>query len=503
MSDVRLRYPIVVNYLSIIVKVLLLAIASMIIARKLNTFEYSVWGILLSLSMLYITPIALWRFWSIRYIRRGVEEAYTTALALTIGWIVVIIFLHFGVSKFYGILLGGEAEQLLMLGIVYVAVFILYSFELSVISVVFPEYVGYSNILYSVLRFILIVLLVYVVRLGFLGVLLASVFNVIVVTAFIWIKLSKKIAFRKPRFDLVKKWLKMFPIPILSVLGQNIRSLDRLVVPMFSNSELPVAYLTINYAITQPLKMNQSVLSSLYARLLKDYDRSRARRDVEETIKLVSLPLIFISATLIVLGKPILSLMNPKYVDAFPVLIVMVLTVLMNSYFQVYFNSIKAIDTIDLQENVRYGDLFKSNLFQAIFANFARSFLGIIIAMTLLLSYKGDMVFYALAFPLGYAIVLPILLSWIYLKSKKLIGAGFPYKEVVKMVLASIPAILYYYYSGAHTIMVYSFFSDAPILIVHVIVGVILYGVTLLVLSDWTRSLLKASLNVLRKSFNK
>lgn len=503
MSDVRLRYPIAVNYLSVVVKLLLLAVASIIIARKLSTFEYSVWGILLSLSTLYVTPVALWRFWSVRYVRRGVKEAYSTALALTLGWIAVIALLHLAVSEFYGSLLGGEAGQLLMLGTAYVAVFVLYNFELSVISVVFPEYVGYSNILYGVSRFILIALLVYVARLGFLGVLLASVLTVVLVTVPIWVKLSERVGIRRPRLDLAKRWLKMFPIPTIGVLNQNIRSLDRLVVPILSGSELPVAYLTINYAITQPLKMDQGVLSSLYARLLKDRNASRAKRDVEETAKLVSIPLVFVSATLIVLGRPILSLMNPRYVDSFPVLVAMVLALALNSYLQVYFNSIKAIDTIDLKEEVGYRDLFRSDLFKVILANFARNLSGIVIATALLLLYRGGMVFYALAFPLGYVLVLPLLLSWVYLKSKKLIGASFPIREVAKMALAVIPATLYYYLSGAYSIMVYSFFSDAPVLVMHATVGAALYGATLLAVSDWARSLLKASLNILRRSLKK
>ena len=489
MKRVRLRFPIIVNYLSLIGRIAFIALTSIIIARKLSVFEYSIWGIVLSLAMLYKAPMSLWVFWCKRYVRRGSEESYATGLVITLVWLLAVAAVHVLVSTYFGFILGEGAFYYMLMGLVYIVLLLLYQYQLSIISVILPEYIGYSNILYSFVRFGLIFSLVYLFKMAYIGVLLASALNVLVIAFFLFLKIRDTVVLKKPDFSLAKRWFKMFPAPLFNTLSQNLASIDRAAVTAFSSNEVPAAYLTISYSLTLPVKIDLGVISSLYARLLG----GKSSRDVVETIKVISIPLWFSLATLIVLGKPLLSLMNPRYVDAYPVLLVVSIVGVLGSYLRVYFNSINAVDRIDVKEGASTMDLLKSDLFKAIFVNFLKNLSAIILGIVFLITARDSPESYALAFPLGFLVATPPSLAWMAYKAKKIFRQVFPAEEVLKMVVSASLAGIYYHLVGAENIVVKSFFQDSIPLLFHLAVGGAIYILSMLAMSSWFRSLARAS----------
>ena len=495
MSDIRLRYSMIINYASILVRVVLLAISSIIIARKLDPMYYAIWGIVLSLANIYKAPTTLWKFWSIRFYRRGIKDSYESGLILTVIWMLACAFIHLIVSSAYSTVFHIDAFPLIYAGLAYIGLYTLFQYEFSTISIVYPEYIGYSNLLYSILRLLLVTLFVVLLDWEYYGVLIASTLNILIITMFVTKKLHQHHGRLRKGVNkkIVKKWLKMFPIPLISTANQYLNNLDRIAVSAVTLNELPVAYLTAAYSVTLPLKIDQNVLSGLYARLL----RRKNRYDVEESLRIISFPLIFVLTTLAILGKPILSVMRPEYTTAYPVLLAMIFVILTNSYFQVFFNAIKAIDQVDLQEDISLATLAHSKLFQSMLVNVLKNIGSIVLALVFLFPVADNPVLSALVFPLGFLLTSPAALIWAYRETKKMLNIEIPLREISELAVSALPAILYFQLSGASQIVVNSFFRDAPILLLHITIGAAIYAAAAVTISSWTRKTIKAAFKAL------
>ena len=490
MSDVRLRYTTLVNYTAAILKVIMLTLSAVIVTRKLKPEEYALWGLVLSLSGVFISPSQLWRGWSARYARRGYSQAYSTGLFLTLIWLAIALLIYSILSGVYGHMLGGLSAYYLLLASPYIAIYILYTFYLSLSNATAPVYSGYSDLTMGFVKLLLTYALVLVLRMRLEGVILASTLALIAGILIIVIGLKKNgIKIKGINFRLAKAWFRGFPNPLLRTINTYMINADRSLLPLIVQSEIPLAYLTAAYTAKLPLQGGFKITAGLYSRFL----RRKRGLDVEETLRLILLPSTFILFTILAIPATLMSVLRPEYVEAYPVFMLAAAFAYINLLHNIFLTTIQAADTVDARIDFSLKDLFLSDLFKSTAVNTFRNVAALIFSLLLLATFPHmDYVFIAAVFPLSWLITTIASIVWMYLKAGKVIKFKFPLKDYISFLIAGAVTYIYYIACDVHEIIVASFWQDIPQLILHTVIAAAVYLAVTLLLSKWTRNLLFA-----------
>ncbi|MEB3780744.1 MAG: hypothetical protein GSR85_11050 [Desulfurococcales archaeon] len=492
---IRLRYSTLVNASVAAYRIGVAILFMIILARKLTISEFGVWGVIFASAQTLTVPVNLWSWWAQRYYARGHVYSLATGLALTgVYWLISVI-IYVGLSYIEASILNVSLYYF-MIAVPLLPLLTARAYLRSLLSVVKPEAIGYSNFIYETIRLILVYILLVEMRWGLIGAIFTlevSTLVTVIYMVFALVRIDKASRLRVDR-GLLGEWLKGFYIPLLNVVASSMRSGVRPFISWYYRDEAPVSYLNTGLASSNPITgVTQSLVPALYARLLRG---TRDSRDVEESLRLYMLFTGFMLVTLVLLSRPIASLYSLRYVDAYPIIAIMALYASLISLANIFIQVVQGVDRIDVYGIRSPSILLKSLLFKGSLvrvASIALSYLGII-----LLSYTlGD------ANPLESAINVSIslLLGAIVFLVLSLSLAGhtvkymFPFKTLMQVAVASIITGLYYRILGVHEYIVYKFWEDAPILIAYIILGGVVYVSSLYPLSGWFRGLLKAIIN--------
>ena len=504
MSDIRLRYTTILNYISSIAKLVAFTLVALIIARKLRPEEYGFWGLIMSISGILSSPIRLWRFWAGRYIRRGYPKAFGTGIFLTSIWVGLAIVIYIQViSGVYSFMLGEMGIHYLLLATPYIVASLFYQFFISVSVAAAPEYYGYSDLVLGIVRLISVYYLVLLLGMRLEGVILASALAFLTAILTMYTGFRKKgISTKGINLELIKTWFKGFPVPLLQTLSGYSINADRSLLPLFIRSELPLAYLTAAYTAKLPIQAGRSATAGLYSKTLKE----RRGVDIEETIRLIELPSTFLLFTMLLLSKPIMSLLRPEYIKAYIVFSIMSLYVYINALYIIFLTAIQATDTIDVDTKFTLGMLLGSSLFKSSLINSLRNIIALALSIIFLLVMKtDDYILAAAIFPASWLLTTTLGCIWMSRKAHNMVRFRFPLKDYIAFVTAGVIVSIYYMFSGSTEIMVLSFWRDVLGLIFHIAVAATIYLLIILLLSKWARSIsvtiIKRTLRFLEHSF--
>lgn len=504
LREVRLRYSIVVNYASSLYRVLIGAGFLILLARKLPLQEFGLWGLIFIVSNILAWPVRLWVYWAQRHIvyelkdnKTLYKDTFPTALALTSIYAIISTIGFLLLGYVYEILLGYGFNYFLVAVPIMIA--LEYTTLLEDLSITLqPEHVGLSNFLLDTVRIILAYVSIIYFHMGLYGVLLSVFIARIVKIAYLTIRVLLPVNTRlnplNINWELAKLWFKAYRIPLLMILSQNLDSADRSIAPVVAGSVEPVAYLNIAYITRGPFAGGLYVfMGGLYAKLL----RSPKGEYIEEVLRLLLLPAILLLVLITSLSKPIISLLNPEYIEAHTLLLPASIAFTLYNVELVLLGAIMGSEQFDkkITSIDSTGSFTNTTTYRALLLRFTRSLLVIASAGVIASMFKEALdqatVFVATRF-IGFLV--PLVLLYYY--SRKLLEYRFPLKELTVFTIAGVLSYLLVMMLGGGEAVYPRFVDQLLILVKFSVIATIAYMSVCLLLSGWFRGLVKRILRI-------
>lgn len=488
MSDyVRLRYPMIVNYISMLYQILASMGFVVIVARKLDVIHFSLWGIVNSAALLVPIPLALSTWWARRDLARGNSAAANTAIGITLLYMVPASILYFAIAASSALAIGASVLEAAM-GLPIALATTLSSTLGALIGVIKPEYIGYQRLVIDTARVALGYALVAHLRLGYPGAIAAAAISLALGLVVLGIPLARR-GYLKPRLDrgLAMEWFRGYRYPLLGVLRAQMLQGTRVFASWATGNALLIAYLNISQAFQRiVMRASQAVSSPLSARAL----RAPRASDLVESIKMYFLFTTPVTIVLVVLSKPIVSLYNPAYLEAWPLMIVVAIYSIVLSLNTIYMTFV--VSQWREREDP-WGEPYK-----LIKLNVSSTLLGLVSGLALASNFREEPLEAAIslitALCIGMALQTVKAASYV----RRVQPYKAPYRVILEEATAGLASASYLLAVGADEIIVRRFWVDAPVLGLHVLVAGLIYLGVLLLISPWARSLARAALEFSR-----
>ncbi len=495
-SRIRLRYSSIVNYTSMIYRLVVAIGFIVIVARKLSLEEFALWGIILSVSNMIAVLTLFWRYWSQRFFARGKYEAAGTGFLLTLIYWIPAVFLYLIIALVEKHVLGWGFYYMIF-GIPFMLLKILNSYLNDLANVSKPELRGYGGFIYETLRVLLAFLFVASFKMGLIGALLSVEIAMGVWVLFVGITLFKNNVLNLMfSTELAVEWLRNFYVPLITMVNGFLRNGVRAIVSWITASEAVIAYLNIGLSSEGPLlQSSQAATPALYARLL----RKESEVDIVVSLRIFFLFSGFMLTTFIALSKTIASMFNPVYVNGHLIIPAISIYAFLLGLAVLYETVLRGIEKIDVDRIPSRKELLHSDLFRVPLARFLSTMFSYMMIFFFLLLFDSEPIKQAYGVSIALILGTIPLTTYFIIRAKRKIPHPFPSTEALAVVIGGIISVLYYIITGTSYVIINRFWEQAPMIGLHIIVAGIIYGATVYTLSTWTRNLVKDGIHTFFK----
>ncbi len=486
-----LRYPAVVNYLALTLRLASSVAFSVIVARRLPVSEYGVWGVILSVSLALTNPVTLISTWPPRMESWGHRGAGYTGLLVSAAYSAITAAVFVVAMR----LVVGPGAPWPLAAVALPVLQVVYTYLRRLAAAARPEAVGYSMALYEAARLPLVYLLVARMRLGILGAVASLAAAHLAAAAYLAVEAARA-GFLEPRLvpGLVSRWARLSHIPLLDSLTGLLSGFYRGFFKLVSGSLEAVARLNVGLAAETPLLQAAWVGPSLalYARML----RRVSAGDVAESVRIYLALAGFVLASMAALARPVVALFNPAYLDSTLLVRLAALHALIYGLANIYGAAVGGAERFDADPS-RVPPLRVALATPMGRASLAR--LGSAAAQYALLA----LLYQALrpAGPAGAALVAMAsmlasaagLLAYLYRLASRTVGAPVPWREAAEVSVASAASVAVYAAMGAPWVAEPRFWPALRLVASALAVGGLAYAAVLLAVSPWARGLAAAA----------
>lgn len=497
MNKIRVNYSGFIAFISGLVSVSFGLIFSLLITRKLSPESYGTWGLLFSIvSYLLISEVMI-SYWTTRQIARGESIGKSSVLSsLLLSILILPLFIG------YAFLISENSEtkfEILLLGIILIPV----SFLSQTISGINlgsnPHLVNLSQLIFQVVKIPVAIITVLIFHLDILGVVLAM-FVAFLVKIIFQLYFARDKLKNKFNFKILKSWFVISWIPLFGHIPNFLTTIDIALYSIITNSVIGIAYFQVSLAVASIVQHAGAMSQSLYAKLLSDKNFEGIKNNFNYSLYFAIL-LIGIS---VIFSKPILFALNPLYVDAWPIVIIMSFKILLNSLRAFPVLVMYGTDQVDIENKPSIKKLISSNLFKL--PKFTSYFYaGYLFLLVISLSLFKNSGFSEIQLVIIWSLIglsVEILLSifmWSY--SRKYVKFSFPSKNISKYIFGIFLFALFFFMTSDfilnYKISIYDFLPSL-FLELSLCIGIYL-GITYLIDKE-TRYLFKKIINEI-KSF--
>ncbi len=439
------------------------------VTRRLGPEDFGLWTLIGSLVgyMAIVEPII--NTWSPRQIARGDHVGKTilagSTLLSTVGLfgysIVVVVISSLLHANFYVLLLSSAIVPLNFL-----------NNSLSAMSIGFkPQSVSYGSLVFETSKIPLGLFFVVFSKMGMYGVLI-TVIGASSIRLIVLLILVRSIIIGSIKTSIIKFWIRMSWLTLYSSSAGLLRSLDTLIFSLITNSFVGLAFWGAAMTVSGNIGQFASLSQGLYPKLLATGKKEFAEENIKLTIFL-TLPFLGLS---IVFAKPILYVINPAYQTGILVLIILSIRSFIGIIMDIYFNILRAYETVDLDQNASFHMFIKSKLFLIPTLNYILygSYIGslavlLIICKGLGMSELSLVTIWAIIF---LFLTIPFTIYGI-LKVRKEHSVKFPFSSTSKYGIMTLISSIIIYFIFDHAV-VYS--SSIWIFLPRLIPLFLLYG---------------------------
>jgi len=497
LAGIRVTYSGLINFGIRLISIVTGLVFVLIVTRSLSIDEFGTWGLIngIIIYAMVISPIIT--YWTTREGARG-EKTAKTAIFSSGGLSIIGLIIYLTAAYFVGIQSDVDVNVLLFAGVL-IPLFFLDQSSVAINLGYKPQAVGYGFLAFELTKIPSALVFVYFLKFGVEGAILASLVAYIV-------KISVQVFFAREVLQshfqkkYLKKWLKLFWLPIYRTLPSVFALSDVAVFAIMTGSVTGVAYYTsartIGFLVNHIRAFNQAV----YPKLLQSEKQEFLQ---ENLIKLFyfGFPLMAFSITF---AKPALFALNPIYQIAAPIVIVISIRTFLTTLNRALYSAHLGMEGIDKDlQSISSKDYLKSKLMLIpTIENIKQGvYLGVLALMLYILSSQTestlDLVFYWVLISLG--IEIPVIFYMIYL-TKKTFTIKIDKISIFKYLLVSIVVF------GVSGIFIeeyleykISIFEFLPQLLIFGIVSMLGYLAITYLIDKRTKILVKAIWNEIMK----
>lgn len=494
LSNIRVTYSGLIAFVIAILSVITGIIFTLLVTRRLQPEEFAVWSIIGSMVSYFLIVEPIISYWSTRQIARGESVGKTSlygSMFFAVGSIPIYILLTIFVSN-----LAPKFTISLILGVILVPVFFV-SQTLTGINLGHkPHATSYGIMAFEFIKIPFGLIFVLFLDLSLNGAILATFIGYVGKLIIQYYYAKEKLA-EKFNLSFLLRWIKNSWIPLYGNLSHVVWNLDVLLFPIITGSVVGVAFYAASLTIAAIVAHSGMISQALYPKLLAKGNTAHIH---ENFVRLLYFA-IPSAGLVIVFSGPGLYALNPKYLIASQVAILLSLRAffyVINSFFN---QMLIGMETIDVESNHTTKGLLKSKLFLIpTITNIHYSLYIVILVIMLLMSENfetGDIELVNMWAWISFILSIPFAIySWILVKKK--INFPIPVKEISKFLVGLIILILTFYLTSDLFIQYrISIFEFLPGVIIEFLICVSSYlGFTYLV-DKKTRIFFKAILNEL------
>lgn len=356
LSGIRVTYSGLISLIAGLVSVITSLSFIIILTRTLTPTDFGTWGLITSL-MIYpfvIQPII--SYWVIREIARD-KPSGKTAIMASGGLSAVGILIYFFIAYYLGN--QSEVEQSdLFFGISLIP-FIFLNDTLTQINLGWkPQIASFGGLLLNISKLPAALILVYFLDLGFSGAIIALIVSYITSILYQSIKAREKIS-NKINISFLKKWLKLFWLPLYPEIATSISRLDIIIFTVVSGSVAGLAFWTASIAITMLTAQAGSISTAVYPKLLQDENKEYIQTNLTQLFYF-AIPFVIFS---IVFAREALFALNPLYESASFVVIFLTVQMFFGILSRTFQSFLMGIEKVDLNEKSTFNHYINSKLF--------------------------------------------------------------------------------------------------------------------------------------------
>lgn len=476
MTGIRVTYAGFISFGIRITSVITGLIFTLIVTRQLTAEEFGTWGLINGVIVYAVIIHPLVSYWSTRETARK-EESGKTAISTTGLLSMVGIGVYLLVAYISGIQSNADIGILFYASILIPVIFINEGLN-AIVTGFRPQAKSYGFLIFEITKIPVALILVYHMQLGLEGAILAS-FIAYIGSIIILIKFARGKLHAKFQKEYVKKWLKLFWVPIYRKIPGLISMSDVVIFSLITGSVIGIAYYTAARTLGFLVYHSRSIGMAVYPKLLEG-GHEKILRDNLMLFFYVAFPIMALS---IVFAKPGLFALNPIYQIAVPVVILLTLRQFLTSLNMLMFKALQGIEKVDLNKDATFKDYAKSKLI--LFPTFQMIRHGIYIgSLAVILVFIGtsteneiEMVTYWAL--IGLIVEIPLCIYIISLVRKSF-TLRLDYSRITKYIFSSIIVFGIIYLAMDEYLVYYeSIFEFLPNVIVFVIAGGVSYiGIT-------------------------
>jgi hypothetical protein len=302
-------------------------------------------------------------FWTTRYRARGIALGKTMLVGAGIfSAILTALFvaISFGIGgTFY--MPGGYSSNLFffLLSSPQIPLYIFAGVIESILWGSYPEKASVGFGLFEIAKVAIGGLAVGVFHLSLEGAIL-GVMGAQIVQVAVVLFLTRKEYSDRINTSLISRMTRTGWVAILNQLQPMVVTFDFLIVALVTGSDLPIALFGAATVFAYIVSYSNWLAAGLYTGLLAGRDPSRSTNQVLELQYAFMLPMV---VGAIVLAPRLLHLLNPNFVQAWPILVVLSLGLAFSALSMTFDNVITGTDTTDALNRADFALYLKSKLF--------------------------------------------------------------------------------------------------------------------------------------------
>ncbi|MEM1514804.1 MAG: hypothetical protein QXH24_01960 [Candidatus Bathyarchaeia archaeon] len=399
-DEIKLRYTGFIVFLSRLISIGTGLIFTLLVTRNISPKDYGVYGNLGDILSYFTLISTIIPFWITRFRARRWPGSLKTGLFMNtlIGLASITLYLLSIVGIMHTLQVGLNYIPVYMVS----AAMILENHILAVFEAALypkrPEKIGFGLLVFEVNKVILGLLFLYVLGMGLLGALISLIIayfcQAIFYVRLLWREFRERIV-----WAYIKEWLKASTLNVYGVLGERLLVLANIFLFIYGE-EISRAYYGASYTIASLVTYSSSLAFALYPKLLA----GTRSEDITVSMKMVLMFALPMFLGIIVLSSDLLSILNPVYSVASPILIILALSSLIVSVSSIFESIIIGTEDFDAAARISFKRAFKSKIFLLLTLRYIQAAIVLPSTYLVLSLFPLDVVSSTLYFALiGYA----------------------------------------------------------------------------------------------------
>jgi len=496
MSGIRVTYSGLISFFIGILSIITGLIFTLIVTRQLSQEEFGTWALMGTMIsyVLFVEPVI--SYWTLREISRGENSGKTAIISSSLfsgGGIVVYLIIV--------LVIGSQINidfNILIFAAVLIPVLFLNKTLNAINNAWKPHVTSYGLMAFEIAKIPSGFLLVYFLQMGLEGAIIATLIAYMASNTLLIVYAKEKIR-EKFKISVIKKWLKLFWLPLVPGISSIIFNLDIAIFSIITGSVEGIALFGVSSTITGIIMHSSSISKSVYPKLLgggkKEYVQENLVRFLYFAIPLTALTIVF--------AKPGLFALNPIYEIAQWIVFFMAFKVFLTYFGNIFTNPLLGFEKVDTNKNSTFKDFIKSKLFIVPSIKFIYGILYLIIftvVIFIMQNNKNSQLELVIVWVvIGLLTQIPLTIYY-YNMSKKIVEISFRNGSIGKYLIVSL-IIFGISYFVVENFLEYpeSIFVFLPQLLLYVIGSVISYLAITYLIDSRTKILFKSIYNEFKR----